>query len=175
MLFAARALKGSDEKFRVMYETTRLASINEITLLTQTTVATIAASVTDNAARIERLDRLLAQSAKVLGQISEKLKGLEERQWRIEENITKIRSIIARLLERDVRDVKIRSLAIRWIIELIAAVFVDEMRMLYVGASAIARRANAERYSEFVGITEQHLNDFQDDRRNRQRGLGLFW
>jgi hypothetical protein len=36
--------------------------------------------------------------------------------------------------------------------------------MLYVGASAIARRANAERYSEFVGITEQHLNDFNNQR-----------
>jgi hypothetical protein len=53
-----------------------------------------------------------------------------------------------------------RRLAVRWITEIMAAVFVDEMRLLYVGISALARRANVERYSEFVAICEQHLDDF---------------
>jgi hypothetical protein len=55
-----------------------------------------------------------------------------------------------------------RRLAARWIIEIMTAVFVDEMRMLYVGASTIARDANVERYSQFVSVTEQHVDDFNN-------------
>jgi hypothetical protein len=54
-----------------------------------------------------------------------------------------------------------RSVAVRWIIELAAAVFVDEMRMLYVAASDLARAANAHRYVEFVGIAQAHFEDFK--------------
>lgn len=70
----------------------------------------------------------------------------------------KIDSLMAALSDRAGR----RTLAVRWITEIIAAVFVDEMRMLYVGASSIARRSNVARYHKFVDMGRQHLEDFNN-------------
>ena len=47
-----------------------------------------------------------------------------------------------------------------WIAELLAAAFVDEMRMFYVGAGERARRTNAHRYGEFRKMAEGHFADF---------------
>jgi hypothetical protein len=71
----------------------------------------------------------------------------------------KLAAVMASLSERTLDR---QRLAARWIVEIIAAVLVDEMRMLYVGASSIARRFNADRYSEFIGIAEQHIGDFNN-------------
>jgi hypothetical protein len=70
----------------------------------------------------------------------------------------KIDSLMAVLSDRAGR----HTLAIRWISEIVAAVFVDEMRMLYVGTSSIGRRANIARYYEFVDMASQHLDDFNN-------------
>jgi hypothetical protein len=68
----------------------------------------------------------------------------------------KLDSLIETLQQSDQR----RALARRLLVAVVAAVFVDQMRMLYVGASDLAKRSNAPRYPEFVQMAEQHLHDF---------------
>jgi hypothetical protein len=72
---------------------------------------------------------------------------------------TKLENLMACLSGRaDAR----RNLAVRWIVEIMSAVFVDEMRMLYVVASTVARHANMDRYSEFVALSELHIDDLKN-------------
>ena len=55
-----------------------------------------------------------------------------------------------------------QRLAVRWIIEIASSIFVDEMRMLYVGASTAASLANVTRYPEFVALARQHIEELND-------------
>jgi hypothetical protein len=52
--------------------------------------------------------------------------------------------------------------------DLASAVFVDESRMFYVGASSLARASNAHRCDEFLDTTVRHLADL-----DRQLAGGL--
>jgi hypothetical protein len=54
-----------------------------------------------------------------------------------------------------------KSLAGRAISQTMAMVFVDLMRLLYVASSDLANSANADRYTEFIEVADQHFGDLR--------------